>query len=191
MRFDARTDDRPTATAPLAHTAGDARMTESIAIVGGDAAGMSAASVIARSGEDAHVTVFERSGVNSYAACGLPYHVSRDIPDPSTLLVREPSYFTSKGIDLRLRHEVVDLDTSASAVRVLDRCELDVLRASLRQAPARHGCERDRATRQGRRCGQRVQHPALRRLHRPRAVHRAARADDAAPWSGRATWVWR
>jgi NADPH-dependent 2,4-dienoyl-CoA reductase/sulfur reductase-like enzyme len=96
-------------------------MTDAIAIVGGDAAGMSAASFIARSGEDAKVTVFERSGVNSYAACGLPYHVSRDIHDPSTLLVREPSYFTSKGIDLRLCHEVVDLDTTAHAVTVLDR----------------------------------------------------------------------
>lgn len=96
-------------------------MTEAIAIVGGDAAGMSAASFIARSGKDAKVTVFERSGVNSYAACGLPYHVSRDIHDPSTLLVREPSYFTSKGIDLRLCHEVVDLDTTAHAVTVLNR----------------------------------------------------------------------
>ena len=96
-------------------------MTEAIAIVGGDAAGMSAASVIVRSGDDARVTVFERSGVNSYAACGLPYHVSRDIHDPSTLLVREPAYFTSKGVDLRLHHEVVDLDTSASALTVVDR----------------------------------------------------------------------
>ncbi len=96
-------------------------MSEAIAIVGGDAAGMSAASLIARSGDDADVTVFERTGVNSYAACGLPYHVSGDISDPTTLLVRDPSYFTSKGIDLRLHHEAIDLDTSAGSVTVFDR----------------------------------------------------------------------
>jgi CoA-dependent NAD(P)H sulfur oxidoreductase len=96
-------------------------MTEAIAIVGGDAAGMSAASLIARSGDDATVTVFERAGVNSYAACGLPYYVAGDIHDPSTLLVRDPSYFTSKRVDLRLRHEVIDLDTSGCSVTVFDR----------------------------------------------------------------------
>lgn len=96
-------------------------MTPAIAIVGGDAAGMSAASLIARSGSDARVTVFERGGVNSYAACGLPYHVGGDIRDPSTLLVREPAYFTGMGIELRLLHDVIDLDPAAGSITVFDQ----------------------------------------------------------------------
>ena len=94
---------------------------ERIAIIGGDAAGMSAASLIARRHGDAvSVSVFERSSVVSYAACGLPYHVSGEIDDATTLLVREHEHFTRQGIDLHLGQEVVDLDPGEGVLTTED-----------------------------------------------------------------------
>lgn len=96
-------------------------MNEKIVIIGGDAAGMSAASVVARDEEStAQVTVLEMGDVTSYAACGLPYFVSGDIEDSTTLLVRDQEFFTERGIDLRLNHEVVEINRNSKQVKVLD-----------------------------------------------------------------------
>lgn len=46
-----------------------------IVVIGGDAAGMSTASRIARKRKDAHVIVFEKTDIVSYGACGLPYYI--------------------------------------------------------------------------------------------------------------------
>ena len=46
-----------------------------VVIVGGVAAGMSAATRLRRRDEDAHIVVFERGEHVSFANCGLPYYV--------------------------------------------------------------------------------------------------------------------
>lgn len=87
-------------------------------IVGGDAAGMSAASRLARTARDVQVTVFEREGVISYAACGMPYHLDRRIPDAGALLIRSPEDFGKLGITVRLHHEVLAIDPDARTLSV-------------------------------------------------------------------------
>jgi NADPH-dependent 2,4-dienoyl-CoA reductase/sulfur reductase-like enzyme len=89
-----------------------------VIVVGGDAAGMSAASRIARRAPDSRVTVLERSTHVSYAACGMPYHLDDRIPDAGALLVRPPEHFAALGVDLRVGHEVTGLDPDAGAVTV-------------------------------------------------------------------------
>lgn len=89
-----------------------------ILVVGGDAAGMSAASRLTRRALHSHVTVLERSTYVSYAACGMPYHLDDRIPDAGDLLVRRPEQFAALGIDLRLAHEVTGLDPDAGSVTV-------------------------------------------------------------------------
>ncbi|MDY7081204.1 MAG: pyridine nucleotide-disulfide oxidoreductase, partial [Halobacteria archaeon] len=49
-------------------------MTDTFVIIGGDAAGMSAASKAKRECPDTDVIVFEKGEWVSYAACGLPYY---------------------------------------------------------------------------------------------------------------------
>jgi NADPH-dependent 2,4-dienoyl-CoA reductase/sulfur reductase-like enzyme len=49
--------------------------------IGGDAAGMSAASQARRIDKDLTIAVFERNEFVSYAACGMPYYISGDISD--------------------------------------------------------------------------------------------------------------
>jgi NADPH-dependent 2,4-dienoyl-CoA reductase/sulfur reductase-like enzyme len=97
-------------------------MTERLLVIGGDAAGMSAAAHARRrrSATDLDVIAFERSGYTSYSACGLPYLVADHIHDPQDLVARSPEEHRANGIDVRVRHEVVAVDIHARAITVRD-----------------------------------------------------------------------
>jgi NADPH-dependent 2,4-dienoyl-CoA reductase/sulfur reductase-like enzyme len=98
-------------------------------VVGGDAAGMSAASQARkrRDADDLEIVAFERGRHTSYSACGLPYYAGDVVEDWRTLVVRTPEQFAEQGIDARTRHEVEAIDLSARRVRVRD---LDAGRSS-------------------------------------------------------------
>ncbi|TDO40438.1 FAD-dependent oxidoreductase [Paractinoplanes brasiliensis] len=83
-----------------------------LVVIGGDAAGMSAASQARkRLGEDdLAITVFERGHFTSYSACGIPYWIGGAVPDRDKLVARTPEEHRKAGIDVRLRHEVVGID---------------------------------------------------------------------------------
>ena len=90
-----------------------------VIIVGGVAGGASAAARIRRLDEQAEIIVFERSGYVSYANCGLPYYIGGVITDPDELTLQTPeSFFKRFRIDVRVRHEVVAIDTAAKTVTV-------------------------------------------------------------------------
>ncbi|MGE3284584.1 MAG: FAD-dependent oxidoreductase [Pseudonocardia sp.] len=108
----------PAAQPAVARPAGPMSTPERVLVVGGDAAGMSAASRIARHGCGSRVTVLERAAVVSYAACGMPYHLDGRIPDARTLLVRSPQEFAALGIEVRLNHEVTAVDPVARTATV-------------------------------------------------------------------------
>ena len=81
-----------------------------IVIVGGDAAGMSAASKLKRERPEREVVVFEMGEYVSYAACGMPYYVKGAVDSLDDLVTVTPEAFVEeRGIDLRLNHEVVEL----------------------------------------------------------------------------------
>lgn len=91
-----------------------------VVIIGGVAAGMSAASKIKRTMPEAHVVVIEKGGETSYGACGLPYYVSNVNEEEDLLRIRKPEAFIKSGIDLRLFHEVIDVDEKKKKVRIKD-----------------------------------------------------------------------
>jgi len=95
-------------------------MTRRLVIIGGDAAGMSAASQARRMKrvEELEIVVFERSSRTSYAACGLPYLVGGFVKSPDSLIARTPEQHRARGIDVRTRHEVTAIDAVASSVTV-------------------------------------------------------------------------
>jgi NADPH-dependent 2,4-dienoyl-CoA reductase/sulfur reductase-like enzyme len=98
-------------------------MSERLVVIGGDAAGMSAASQARRrrDPDDLEIIAFERGNHTSYAACGIPYFVGGVIHDAEQLVARRPEVFREKlSIDVRLRHEVVDIDLDGRTVRVRD-----------------------------------------------------------------------
>lgn len=94
-------------------------MTDPFVVVGGDAAGMSAASKAKRDAPEGEVVVLERSDWVSYGACGLPYYVRGEIADVEDLVVLEPrAVIEDRGIDLRRHHEAVAVDREARTVTV-------------------------------------------------------------------------
>jgi len=93
---------------------------ERLVVIGGDAAGMSAASQARRmrSPDDLDIVVFEQSGYVSFSACGEPYFVGGWVEDFDDLKVRTPEQFQARGIDTRIHHEVTAIDLLAHTVTV-------------------------------------------------------------------------
>ena len=98
-------------------------MSERLVVVGGDAAGMSAASQARRrrSADDLEIVAFEQGHFTSYSACGIPYFVGGIVDDVERLISRSPATFKDKfAIDARIRHKVVEIDVDKGAVKVRD-----------------------------------------------------------------------
>ena len=90
-----------------------------VVIVGGVAGGATAAARLRRLDEHAQITVFERSGYISYANCGLPYYIGGVIEDKEELTLQTPeSIWDRFRIDMKVHHEVTDIDTSQKTVTV-------------------------------------------------------------------------
>ena len=79
-------------------------------IIGGNAAGMSAASRLKRKSPGARVIVFERTGEVSYGACGMPYYIAGFNDSLDKMRIRKPEAFLEQGIDLRLHATVTGID---------------------------------------------------------------------------------
>jgi NADPH-dependent 2,4-dienoyl-CoA reductase/sulfur reductase-like enzyme len=92
-------------------------MKQRIVVIGGDAAGMSAASQVKRQRPAWDVVVLEQGQRVSYAACGMPYYVEGLIDDIEELVEITPETFREKrGIDLRLGWRATAIDPAARTV---------------------------------------------------------------------------
>ncbi|MGW1778182.1 FAD-dependent oxidoreductase [Streptomyces sp. NPDC002143] len=95
---------------------------ERLVVIGGDAAGMSAASQARRlkGPGELEIVAFERGHFTSYSACGIPYWVGGDVAERDELIARTPEEHRARGIDLRLRTEVTEIDVAGRRVRARD-----------------------------------------------------------------------
>jgi NADPH-dependent 2,4-dienoyl-CoA reductase/sulfur reductase-like enzyme/rhodanese-related sulfurtransferase len=90
-----------------------------IVIIGGVAGGATAAARARRISEEADITVVERGPYVSYANCGLPYFISRDIEKRSELLLQTPEGFDARyGVRVLLETEAIEIDRSGKRVLV-------------------------------------------------------------------------
>jgi CoA-dependent NAD(P)H sulfur oxidoreductase len=90
-----------------------------IVVIGGDAAGMSAASKVKRESPDSQVVVFERDQHISYAACGIPYWLAGTVETDQALKALSLKAAREKrGIDVRIHHEVTAIDLAHKIVQV-------------------------------------------------------------------------
>lgn len=93
--------------------------TQRLVVVGGVAAGMSAASQAKRRQPDLEVVVFEQGRWVSYGACGMPYNIQDPQRAIDDLVVITPERFRSqRHIDVRINHRVEQIDLAGSRVRV-------------------------------------------------------------------------
>lgn len=89
-----------------------------IIIIGGIAAGMSAAAKLRRTDKEASITIYEKGNYISFGACGLPYYVGDYFKDHERMLVRTPEQAIASGINVQLKQEVIKVDTEGKRVLV-------------------------------------------------------------------------
>ncbi len=88
-----------------------------LVIIGGVAAGATAAARARRLSEDADITVLERGPYVSFANCGLPYFLSRDIESRDDLLLQSPEGLQARyGVRALVNTEALEIDRKAKRV---------------------------------------------------------------------------
>ena len=93
---------------------------ERLIVVGGVAAGLSAASQARRRNHEMEIRVYEKGADISYSACGLPYFVGGLVPDADSLRVHSSEFFRAeRDIDVFTHHEVVEISTSRRRASVV------------------------------------------------------------------------
>lgn len=89
-----------------------------IAIIGGVAAGTSAAAKAQRVNSDAEIVLFERDKDISYAGCGLPYYISGISSSRDSVVINTPQDFEKKyNVDVRIRHEVTEIISDKKIIK--------------------------------------------------------------------------
>jgi NADPH-dependent 2,4-dienoyl-CoA reductase/sulfur reductase-like enzyme/rhodanese-related sulfurtransferase len=109
-------------------------MPKRLVIVGGVAAGASAAAKARRSNEEIDIVMFESGPYMSFANCGLPYYVGGEIAERRSLFVTNPKSFQRRfRVDVRLESTVTGIDPASREVvfetagGVVDRMSYDRL----------------------------------------------------------------
>lgn len=96
-------------------------MADRLVVIGGDAAGMSAAMQARRRQPYLEIVALEKGSWTSYAACGIPYLVGGEVESLHDLVARTPQEFREQHrIDVRLQHEVLGIDHARRQVEVRD-----------------------------------------------------------------------
>ena len=95
-------------------------MNNRIVVIGGTAAGMSAAVKAKRLQPSLDIVVLERSGFISYGSCGLPYFIGGMIESVEELLSLTPETAATRGIDVRVHHEAISINRITKMVTVKD-----------------------------------------------------------------------
>ena len=88
-------------------------------IIGGIAAGTSAAAKLKRLDKEAEVVIYEKSNHVSFGACGLPYFVGGFFDNSQNMIARTVEKFRETGIEVFTGHEVMSVDVEN---RVLTVC---------------------------------------------------------------------
>ncbi|WP_340101569.1 FAD-dependent oxidoreductase [Salinibaculum salinum] len=91
-------------------------MSDPFVVVGGDAAGLSAASKCKREDPDREVIVFEKDTWVSFAHCGMPYYIKGEVESQTDMLSLSPEEIEERGIDLRRQYEVTGVNTEEQYV---------------------------------------------------------------------------
>ena len=99
-----------------------------LVVIGGGAAGMSAASAARRVAPGLDVTVCEAGSFAAYGMCGIPYYLGGVVDTADRLLAYPAEEFTGhRGIELWLRTRVTAIDPDARRLRVSGEGRPDVL----------------------------------------------------------------
>lgn len=90
-----------------------------LVIIGGVAAGATAAARARRIDENADITILEKGPYVSFANCGLPYRISGDIAKRGRLILQTAEgFFARYRVNVMLGSEAIDIDRQNKKIRV-------------------------------------------------------------------------
>src|SRR5580704_15679393 len=90
-------------------------------VIGGVAAGMSAASRARKIDANLDILVIEKGDTVSYGACGLPYFIEGRVREAENLIVHTPGFFRKeRGIAVRTAAAVAEISHARREVRLSD-----------------------------------------------------------------------
>src|SRR3989304_5176101 len=89
-----------------------------VIVVGGGAAGISAASTARTVNPEASVILFTEYEDVAYSPCGIPFVHGREIPDFKGLFLQTSEHYAEIGIDLRFRTTVTGINLNKRTVNV-------------------------------------------------------------------------
>ena len=101
-----------------------------VIIIGGVAAGMSAATKFKRLSPKDEVLVYEKGDIVSFGACGLPYYVGGFFDNSREMIARTPEEFRESGVEIYTKHEVIDVDFSSKKIKVKNLTTNEILEDS-------------------------------------------------------------
>ena len=87
-----------------------------VIIIGGVAAGTSAAAKFRRLHKEAEIVIYEKNDIVSFGACGLPYFVGGFFHNCDNMIARTPEAFIKSGVDVKTLHEVIKVDFESKKV---------------------------------------------------------------------------
>ena len=94
---------------------------EKIVIVGGVAAGATAAAKARRISPSAQITMLEAGPDISFANCGLPYYIGGDITSRSSLILQSPESFKEQyNVDVHVHTLVSSIDKEGHLIKTID-----------------------------------------------------------------------
>ncbi|HAF60615.1 MAG: FAD-dependent oxidoreductase [Anaerovoracaceae bacterium] len=90
-----------------------------IVVIGGVAAGTSAAAKARRNMPDAEIAIYEKDRYISYAGCGIPYYIGDVVKNIESIAPRDPAYFKKVyDVDVHTEHEVISIDPETNTLVV-------------------------------------------------------------------------
>ena len=94
---------------------------EKIVIIGGVAAGATAAAKTRRISPTAQITMIEAGPDISFANCGLPYYIGGDIESRSKLILQSPESFKEQyNVDVYVNTVVTSIDRITHTIKTVD-----------------------------------------------------------------------
>jgi NADPH-dependent 2,4-dienoyl-CoA reductase/sulfur reductase-like enzyme len=119
-------------------------MVTRLVVIGGNGAGMSAASQARRRWPELDIIALEKGPWTSYSACGIPYLIGGEIQDPGALVSRSPDQFRAMRIDARIGQVVTEIDVADRTVEIRNlrqertyRLHFDLLQIATGAVPVR------------------------------------------------------
>ncbi|MGL5569597.1 MAG: CoA-disulfide reductase [Cetobacterium sp.] len=89
-----------------------------IIIIGGVAAGMSAAAKASRVDKKAEIVIYEKTEIVSWGACGLPYYVGDFFEDITEMIARPVEKFIEAGMNIKIKHEVIGINVEKKELTI-------------------------------------------------------------------------